>query len=121
VLDRKAFVAALIYVPNAAGTMCRMPSPSMRRGDPVHKIRKCFIGSRPKKHVPMIAHDAIPAHTHRKSLDALCEDIFKGNKVQILLEYPQPAVGTIKNVVRDTSFSYAFFPWHNKDNKGHSI
>ncbi len=39
---------------------------------------------------------------------ALGKDVLKGNEVEILFEDAEFAVGTVENVIRDASFSYAF-------------
>lgn len=54
----------------------------------------------------MVGHDAVSAQTHIKTLNALCKNILKGNKVEVLFEYPEFAVSTVKDMIRKTSFSY---------------
>jgi hypothetical protein len=63
--------------------------------------------------VPVVAHDAVAAHTHVEPLDALGEDAFESVKVASLLENPRTAIGTIQNVLNNVSQIVTFTTRHN--------
>jgi hypothetical protein len=64
--------------------------------------------------MPVITHNAVTAKTHRKLLGAFRENLLKRLKVGRLLKYPEPAVGTVQNVIYNISFSYSFWSWHDR-------
>jgi hypothetical protein len=64
--------------------------------------------------MPVITHNAVTAKTHRKLLDGLGQNLFKGDKIIRVLEYLQPAVGAVQNVINNISFGYSFGSWHDR-------
>jgi len=84
----------------------------VRHRHPLHKRRKIAIGLRPQNQMPVVAHNAVAAKTHRKPLQPFSQNLLKRRKIVRLLEYPQPAVGTVENVIYIIPFVYAFLSWH---------
>lgn len=70
-----------------------------------------FRNKRPPLINLVVAHDAITAHTHTETLNALSKNTLKSLKVRTFFEYPQPTVSTIDhmihNAARINSFSSA--------------
>ena len=111
-LDGETLVGALIDVPDTCSAMGRVPSLYVGYGDPMHKGRHGIVVRRPEQQVPVVGHDAIAANPHAEPVDALGEDLFEGEEITFLLEYPQSPVGTVKGMVDNSTFGYAFSAHH---------
>jgi hypothetical protein len=94
--------------------VCTMPAMRMRNRNPFHKLRQITILSRPKHKMPVIAHNAITAEAHLAPIRTLCQDLLEGFEISPFLEYPQPTVCTVKNVIDNITFRNPFKSRHNK-------
>jgi len=111
-LDGETLVGALIDVPDAGGAVGCVPSLCVGHGDPMHKRRHGIVVRRPEQHVPVVRHYAIAANPHAEPVNALGENLFEGDEITFLFEYPQAPVGTVEGVIDNSTFGYAFSAHH---------
>ncbi len=113
-LHGKTLKPPLIDVPYPCCPVRRMPSLCMRQCYPSHKLRNIAGLARPQQQVPVIAHNAVTAKPHPHAIHPLSQHPLKRLEVRTLLEYPQPPIGTVANVVNNTTSTLSFRARHNK-------
>ena len=74
--------------------------------------------------MPVIAHYAVAADPHLETLDALGENLLKGEKIAGLTKNPEPTISPIQGMVNITAqrnpliASHArYYIWHARDIK----
>ncbi len=114
VLNGKAFEAALIKMACANGVVNRMPPLSMSRGNPMNECREVAIIERPQEHMPVVGHNTVGRKTHRDFFEALGEDFFEDVEVGKAAEDILLAVGTVEDVINNTSRRLSSYSWHRE-------
>ena len=76
-----------------------LPSLRVREGQPAHEVGQLPLFSRPQHEVPVVGHQAPVQDADRHPLVRLDQDALEGDKVLVLLEQPQPAVGPVEHVI----------------------
>ena len=87
----------------------------MRDGQPAEEIGDLALlaASRPDDEVPVIAHEDIGQHAQRDAGMSLGQHLLKGREIGILLEQPQPTIGSIEHMIRVTTHQRPGTPWHD--------
>ena len=113
-MDGKTFEPALVQVAKSNRPVRPVPALRMRNSDPFHKLGQVAVVTRPKYQMPVIVHNAITANAHSKLLCTLGQYPFECFEVTHLLEYSQPAVRTVKDMINDITFCYSYESGHKR-------
>jgi hypothetical protein len=106
-LNRDRFVPALIKRACAAGRVHGVPSLSMSEREPVHKLRKLLIGTRPHDQVPMIRHHRECQEAHVDAVLGFGED---ADKHAIIFRFNKQTIAparSVEDVMRYASRSFS--------------
>jgi hypothetical protein len=64
--------------------------------------------------MPVIAHNAVAAHTHPEPFDAFGQNLLKRQKITVFAKHPQSAVRTVQHMIGMAAKGYAFYSRHAK-------
>jgi len=93
--------------------MC-VPTLRMRDGHPAEEFRDLIVRSAfgPDDHVPMIGHHAIGENPQRFSIESLFQHAFKRSVIFVLLEQGCPRIGTVEDMIDQTTLNGTCSTWH---------
>jgi len=122
ILYREALVPAAVNMPDSDCSMRNVISLRVCQSNPSHEVRQIAIAPRPQEQMPVIAHYAIAADPHLETLDALGENLLKGEKITGLTKNPEPTISPIQGVVNITAqrnpliaAHVGYYIWRSRD------
>jgi hypothetical protein len=103
VLDGKALESALIEMPVSHGVVGVFPALGVGQRQPAKKAGQFPPPLWPEDHVQVVGHHDPVEDADRQPLVGQRQDFLEGEEILILLEQPQPAVGTVEHVIDQSS------------------
>jgi len=108
----ETFKSALVYVAGSGCAVGLVPPLSVGDGDPMHEGSQVAVGAGPEDEVEVVTHDAVAAKSHVETVNAFSEDLLEGEKIAVLLEYSQAAVGAVKCMINNIALGISLWSCH---------
>jgi len=116
-LARKRLKPPLINMPAAHTAAVFDPPASVRDRQPLHELRKLSVAPRGEHQVPMIRHDTIRQHRHRRLIQNVPKTAEKGDIILLMPKQIHPPDPAVKDVVNQPTGRFASLAWHDNNCK----
>jgi hypothetical protein len=111
-LDREGLEASLVQRSGAAAVVMGVPAHSMGQGQPVQKVGKFPVLTRPKNQMEVVWHEAVGQQACGDVVFGLPEASFKGGIVAFFVEDGGASDSAVEGVVDITAGGNARSSWH---------
>jgi len=117
ILTHKRLKPPLINLPAPdAAAVLQLP-PNVRDRQPLHESRKLSVHPRDQHEVPVIRHDSIRQHYHRRVIQHVAEAAEKREVILLMPKQIHPPNAAIKDMVDQTTRRFASLSRHERDCK----